>query len=92
MNVLGSCQVAIQCGDGVANENMYFVNGPYKIFLSLSACTSLVLVDPNFPNHVVSSIQVGKNERSEQFALNKKSHKLSYPKWKIMFLYLNSGC
>ena len=53
MEVLGRCRVAIQHGIRVANEDIYFVMGTHRLFLSLKTCKSLGLVHEGFPNHLL---------------------------------------
>ena len=53
MNILGKCDVTIFHGGKCVTEDIYFVSGTNKLFLSLHACKSLGLVDPEFPHHVV---------------------------------------
>ena len=56
MSVMGCSRVTIKCGNMSTTECLYFVNGTRKLFLSLSACKSLGLVDRNFPNHTMHNV------------------------------------
>ena len=85
MIVLGKCDVTISYGGRCVTVDIYFVNGTHKLFLSLHACKSLGLVDPDFPNHIVhdarpcNSIQVMSSKG--------RPTELQYPLLKVMLLY-----
>ena len=57
MNILGKCDVTIYHGGRCVTEDVFFVNGTHKLFLSLHACKSLGLVDPGFPNHIIDNVR-----------------------------------
>ena len=81
MNVLGKYEVIIRHGGKSTRDSIYFVNGTHKLFLSLKVCKALGLVDPNFPYHVISNIEV--LNQIEYNGRGERPVKLPYPPTEI---------
>ena len=79
LNVLGSYPMYIIHNKKLIEQEIYFVTGVTKIFLSLTACKDLCLVDRDFPLNNTSQTLETNNISAKQKILPEKPKTIPFP-------------
>ena len=64
IDVIGRCKLAFEYNDHKIIEDVYFIEGITKMFLSLHACKSLKIIPKHFPYPAIES-DIPKNETND---------------------------